>query len=358
MDLDPLCYNDDISLLLLGSKKLRELKMHWSPRMRREAEPSTSLQTYLGRCIAAGYVVPLQHVSLQNFYGPNHGHMHMAFDKKTVVDSHYIDIFGGSKGASSNVFIDATWKKVPREPMHWKVHRVNEIALQHTRIMSSFTGCEELYFVNAREPPPTTPSSDMGKTPGASRASASPLTPFQTPPANEYEGASLGKEYMHIITTNHGATLRNLLLSDQWAIEADQMAHLVRSCPNLEQLGIALGGTSPEIFRMLVPFLPKLYAIRLLANDWLLNDPRASTINCLEPEASETIRHEMGREAYKTDCKKLTWVGVGDRVMKMGKEIEVGNEETGELEWIREITVKTKEDVRHVRIWSMDSLEI
>lgn len=49
MDIDPLCYPDDISMLLLGSKKLEDLRLHFSPRMRQEAESSLSMDTYFGR---------------------------------------------------------------------------------------------------------------------------------------------------------------------------------------------------------------------------------------------------------------------------------------------------------------------
>lgn len=70
-DIDPLCYPDDISMLLLGSKKLEDLRMHFSPRMRREAECSLQLDTYFGRCLRADYQIPLKHLAIQNFFGPN-----------------------------------------------------------------------------------------------------------------------------------------------------------------------------------------------------------------------------------------------------------------------------------------------
>lgn len=70
-DIDPLCYPDDISMLLLGSKRLEDLRLHFSPRMRREAECSLSLDTYFGRCLRAGYQMSLKHLGIQNFFGPN-----------------------------------------------------------------------------------------------------------------------------------------------------------------------------------------------------------------------------------------------------------------------------------------------
>lgn len=70
-NIDPLCYPDDISMLLFGSKKLEDLRLHFSPRMRREAECSLNPHTYFGRCLRQGYAIPLKHLGMQNFYGPN-----------------------------------------------------------------------------------------------------------------------------------------------------------------------------------------------------------------------------------------------------------------------------------------------
>lgn len=60
-DIDPMCYPDDISLLLLHSKKIEDLRLHFSPRMRREAEGTMTLTQYFGRCYKAGYRLKLKH---------------------------------------------------------------------------------------------------------------------------------------------------------------------------------------------------------------------------------------------------------------------------------------------------------
>ena len=70
-DIDPLCYPDDISMLLFGSKRLEDLRLNFSPRMRQDAECSLSLDAYFGRCFRAGYSIKLKHFGVQNFYGPN-----------------------------------------------------------------------------------------------------------------------------------------------------------------------------------------------------------------------------------------------------------------------------------------------
>ena len=70
-NIDPLCYPDNISLLLQGSKNLEHLKMHWSPRMREAREPSVNLHTYFGRVIAAQERMALKSIAFQNLYAFN-----------------------------------------------------------------------------------------------------------------------------------------------------------------------------------------------------------------------------------------------------------------------------------------------
>ena len=72
-NIDPLCYPDDLSVLILQSKRLQDLRMHWSPRMREEAEPSINLRSYFGKCLEAQYHIPLESLAFQNFYGVNTG---------------------------------------------------------------------------------------------------------------------------------------------------------------------------------------------------------------------------------------------------------------------------------------------
>lgn len=61
IDIDPMCYPDDISLLLLHSKKIEDLRLHFSPRMRQEAEGIMTLAQFFGRCYKAGYRMKVKH---------------------------------------------------------------------------------------------------------------------------------------------------------------------------------------------------------------------------------------------------------------------------------------------------------
>lgn len=336
-DIDPLCYPDDLSLLLLQSKKLQDLRLHFSPRMRDEAESSLSLDTYFKRCFLAKYTLPLKHFAMQNFFGSNSKELGEIFDPETIYSICFIDTFGGARGSPANVFLDDTWRDLePHYHPNFKVVRCNEMATQHVSLIKNSVGMEEFYFINAcrRISAEATPDGQP-----------SPVTPGNA----EYDVVSLGKDYLFALTRSHGMTLRRLLLSDKWALTTDELGDLIRFCPNLEQLGLAIDTAEHRTLRLLVPFLPKLTAIRILNNDWLC-------------QHFKIVSHEqrltgMQRDLWKTGCEHIKWIGIGDEVFKAG-EVYQGYDASGQLEMRREVVSVSQEEVQDIDIWGMDKLEI
>ena len=337
-DVDPLCYPDDISLLLLLSKKLEDVRLHFSPRMRQEAECSLHLDTYFGRCFHAGYQLPLKHLAIQNFYGPNMQGMDTLINTNTNKSATFLDMFGGSRGRSQNVFLDDTWKNVPTNmKTDFRSVRCNEIAPQQVTLISNSTGLERIIFVNAR--PPKT-----GETPDSPSA---PVTPGSTPP-NEAM-MELGKQYIYALTRNHGSTLKQVLLSDQWALSQEDISDLIRFCPNLEQLGVALNTSNHTTLRLLVPFLPKLHSIRILYNEHLAQH--------MAELSHEERRGYMEKDLWKSGAQRVKYVGIADAVFKCGKNYQVQMED-GSVEMRREVEWSNWEEVKHVEIWGLDCLDI
>ncbi|KAJ5966192.1 hypothetical protein N7481_012906 [Penicillium waksmanii] len=273
-DIDPLCYPDDIATMLLKSKKLRELKLHWSPRMRIAQEPSVSLHEYFRKCIAAKHPIPVKKLSFQNMYAFHTEEFNVAFDPTTVEDVTFLS--GTDNTGFVNTFIENSWPTMmPHKKLQIKSIRVDAVSKRNSEFLGNFRGLERLYFVNV-----TADSSDYLNSP---RPGFGPASSALTPPVHEIPNGVMGNSpaaaspasqlnlatsvrdsYLSHITTNHGASLRHLLLCSKWPLSTAMIARLVHSCPNLEQLALATEFSSMESLGMLVPFLRKLVALRLL----------------------------------------------------------------------------------------------
>lgn len=273
-DIDPLCYPDDIATILLKSKKLRELKLHWSPRMRLAQEPSVSLHDYFRKCIAAKHPLPVRKLCFQNMYAFHSEEFNIAFDPTTVEDVTFLS--GTDNFGFVNTFVENSWPTVvPHKRLRLKSMRLDAISKRNSEFLGNFNGLERLYFVNVtsesidylNSPRPgagsassafTPPASDVPNgTAGNSPAAASPVTQLNM-------ALAVRDSYLSVITTNHGASLRHLLLSSKWPLSTAMIARLVHSCPNLEQLALATEFSSMESLGLLAPFLRKLVALRLL----------------------------------------------------------------------------------------------
>ncbi|KAJ5122543.1 hypothetical protein N7526_009480 [Penicillium atrosanguineum] len=274
-DIDPLCYPDDIATILLKSKKLRELKLHWSPRMRIAQEPSVSLHDYFRKCIAAKQPLSVKKLCFQNMYAFHSEDFNIAFNPTTVEEVVFLS--GTDNLGLVNTFVENSWPTaVPHKKLKIKSMRMDAISKRNSEFLGNFRGLERLYFVNV-----TADSPDCLNSP---RPHAGSNLTALTPPVSEYPNGTtvnspttaaspasqlnmaLGVRdlYMANITMNHGASLRHLLLSSKWPLSTAMIARLVHSCPNLEQLAIATEFSSMDSLGMLVPFLRNLVALRLL----------------------------------------------------------------------------------------------
>ncbi|KAJ5489096.1 hypothetical protein N7539_003986 [Penicillium diatomitis] len=273
-DIDPLCYPDDISTILLKSRQLRDLRLHWSPRMRRAQEPSVSLHDYFRKCIAAKQPLAVTKLSFQNLYAFHSEEFNLSFNPTTMEDVTFLS--GSDTVGLMNTFMDNSWPNViPHRELKIKSMRLDTIAKRNADFLGSFKGLEKLYMVNTYDNScdslnsprpggsadftPTIPQSPVGNGTTASSpvAAVSPAHPSGI-------ALSVRDTYLANITLNHGATLRHLLLCAKWPLSTSIIARLVHSCPNLEQLALATDVSSLDSLSMLVPFLRKLVALRLL----------------------------------------------------------------------------------------------
>jgi len=372
IDIDPLCYPDDISVLILSSKNLVDLRLHFSPRMRTQAEPSLSMEAYFGRCFKAGYIPQVKHIAMQNFFGPNTHALGPVMNPISCESMTFLDTFGGAQGGSSNVFVDDTWRDIPSDTkFHCRILRFNEFAEHHLTMIKNSRGLERVYVVNDRAGKPA--MSSTGNTPG--RDSAEYITPDDSPaassnattningtttvsisaPADLYTTArnadisTFGPFYMNAFTQYHGASLQHLLLSAHWKLNETDISTLIRCCPNLTQLGLALASSQSSTLRLLLPFLEKLYAFRILDID-----------DSIVPSDQELIE-DVGRSLYRAGAQNLKWIGDCERVFRVGgiyQRIVEGGGGGAVVESLRRVERVGPEAVAHVEIWRLDCLDL
>jgi hypothetical protein len=136
------------------------------------------------------------------------------------------------------------------------------------------------------------------------------------------------------------------LLWDQWHLSQDDIRELIRFCPNLEQLGIGVNNEdSLRAINLLLPFLPKLHALRLLLG------------NQVETECNNIDHHHEMKRSFAKLHSNLRYMGVGKRIFKLGNYYETITAD-GTVEPMMDVTEQKLEDVLHVDIWGMDRLDI
>ena len=398
---DPLCYPDDVSRLLLHASRLTELQMHFSPRMRAAGEPSVHLPHFFRKNIAAKRKLKLRVVGMYNLFAhSNEGEVLEAIEARAIDEFTSLNTFGrdedGFGGAESmgTDFLDNTWtREVDGGNTEWGLMKA--IRLDHLHKHHTFSkGLERLYLVNARygnqgtivngSPGLTddSPSASSGSAPTRGSSGSN----WQTPtPRSSVSGASTAKKlrdvYFNQICDLAGPTLKHLIFPARWGLNVNQMARLIRSCPNLTQLSCFFDCTKFEMLRMLVPFLTKLVAIRLIVPEQCstLGEGKAWLSKSDDEEEQE---RKMRRELANGDFKNLRYVGLGRWIWEIGGLERVSEkvpvEDSGEhddgrgevdgqgrspqykeeMVWRRKLRKLRLEDVQHVEIWQMDTLDV
>ncbi|EEH34505.2 hypothetical protein PAAG_05554 [Paracoccidioides lutzii Pb01] len=299
-DIDPLCYPDDISTLLYESKKLRELGLHWSYRMREEQEASVSLSDYFRKCLAAKSPLTIKKISFQNLYAFHREEVMHALDHSVLED---LTLFNAPKGADDNVsFVEYSWP-LPKYELKIKSLRSDRLDTRSCEFLAKVTEVERLYLVNGfrnagdyinsprnlyshSSTSPTPSSSDVSSTKRSGNASAYcgyPASRAHTVNFTSQSHQSMSNFqpyvrdlFVQTITSTQGPRLRHLLLPSRWPLPPALIGRLVRSCPNLEQLALATDLSSMESVSLLLPFLLKLVALRLLIpTSYATSDPNS-----------------------------------------------------------------------------------
>lgn len=344
-DIDPLCYADDVSLLLMEAKKLEELKLIWSPRMRDAREPSISLDSFFSKLIAAPYTLPIKRIAIKNLYTINNTMCSNVFDCTTMEEVAFINSVGGSGEDAISAFLDYSWRlpKVDHMP-NLKIIRVDKVARQQLEYIREIKALEKVYLIGPKKPLKGQ-GSESGILPN------SPPSTSMNSPIHDCSMQSLKDEYLETLAKYHGKSLRHLLLMPQWRLSADDIALIVSQCPNLEQLGLGVEFANLSSLRLLIPFLDNLTALRLLDNP-----EDRSFAEKMSITKHEDCHEMMGNEMLG----KLQWIEVAGMLFEVGnRELQHDGPATdGNEVWRSQVWKRPLGAADQVEIFGLDSYEV
>jgi hypothetical protein len=363
-DIDPLCYPDDLSLLLAKAPQLQELKLEWSPRMRREGEPSVTLATYYGRAASAGVKLPLKSLTYKNLYARNERDSPIIFDASKLESLTFLNCM--NPGNPSTAFYDNTWRGVSTELAtltNLRKLRIDNADDDLAQMLAELSSLEEFYLsnqnakllefaselVNGSSPPVQEPN--CSRKPHESTP-VTPTTTNNTTPLIRCPAS----ETLAALSTHHGHRLKVVLLSNQWKLSKDAIVSFTKACPLLQQLAVAIDGPQFETARAFLPNLPHIWALRILEDDGMLEltIERASAMGGVH----ERLKREViGKELAKPEYRTIRYFSLSVLAFELGRVVEV---KSGTATIQRRVvkSLSWEEAKAKAEIFGLDSLDI
>lgn len=150
-DIDPLCYADDVFLLLLEAKKLEELTLVWSPRVRDAREPSISLDSIFTKLIAAPHTLPIKRIAIKNLYTISKILCRNIFDCTLMEEVAFVNSIEGSGDDTMSAFLDISWRRSKADHMpNLKIIRLDKVARQQLEYFREIKALERVYLIGPK----------------------------------------------------------------------------------------------------------------------------------------------------------------------------------------------------------------
>lgn len=357
LDIDPLCYVDDVSLLIAQSKNLEDLSLVWHPRMKEAREPSVVLNTFFGRAMPAVSPVPLKRIAIKNLYTRNDGDCNRNVTNTSLQE---MTVINSTIGAGDEPgFFEASWRSKPHKTIpNLKMVRVDKVSKDQCDFLASFTGLERLYLVcPLSNPPVPSPPTTSHQTPlPYSPASSNDSSYSSGGPNSPSTTLSLKDAYISTILAHHGPTLKHLLLLPQWRLAADDIVKIFNGCPNLEQLGIGVDFENWSNLRLLAPFMARLKALRLLDNP-LDNGVFRAQVHAMDVDN----RHEtkLGGQQLNREKTSLRWIELADLLFQLEIPYPCEAEDgSGTIVYKRSVQKRPRHLVEDWEIWKYSTMEV
>lgn len=374
---DPLCHPDDLSTMFVSADKLETLVMHFSPRMRDNAEPSVQLHSIFRRNVLAKQKLRLKRLEIYNCFALAVPELQPVFAPEFLEEMTMINSFQSDDSRATH-FIDQSWgREHPSDKTHSKmksirIDRVHDLV----RDLSTTKGLEKIYVVNVNKKkaydgcipsPSSMNSSSEGTTP------IGPQSDFKRPNSTPSSGTTpvemLRDNLVEAICKNHGSTIKHLLIPSRLPLSHFAFGQLIRSCPNLTQFCFAPEEIDPEILKHVLPFATKLRALRLTAPDVPGKEGADRRRAFLEFEARHDHEYYLNLNAAKVLASGMTmsqfkYIGVGHKMWEVGPihgEIQMIEDESGvtveQMVSVRKVKPIGWSDVADIEIWKHDTMD-
>lgn len=379
-DIDPLCFPDNIGEVLYHAKKLEVLKLHFSPRMRRERDPSLNLDAFFGPVKTTEYLMPLKVLALQNFFASNGGVFPDVHDLEVAEELTLLNSSAGVDGDAPLSFINHIPTKIPKF-VRIKKMRGNKANVMHAKALPTMLKTVESYHLITGRPMidapwPATPDSKLEmpyrsfvshvpqespetSTPSSEDAVSSPASDVSggnvsrsTALRNDAAMAQMFHAYYDAILGESRPLFRSMLMFPQWKWSTSQLSRLVRNCKHLEEIGLAIEPSPVDVVRYFAAHLPKLTTLRFL------NAPKSSELGDSIEAVTAWYETRIGAATWNTKNTVLRWIGVGDMYFELlrgsTREIRVD----GKVQMGRVVKRVPLSKVVDLPIWATDVLEI
>lgn len=261
--------------------------------------------------------------------------------------------------------IDCTAQSTSSLLMVAELHRGHVKSFEHRSQM------ERIYMINARygqtdewQCPSHSPTSD-GSTPLSDPTSSRPTSKT----SSSQGSSSLRDLYLNTICKVSGEALKHLIFPLKWPMTSTMVAKLIRACPNLTQLSACIECEGVEIWKILMPFLKHLWAMRLHIISWDACDGGpASPYTIFEgsPQFTQVLTDLLSTGDYDS----LRYIGIGSAIYEaVGwedhiEQIPIEGPGQGDGAFREQILKKRKivqvrrEDVKDIAIWKYDTLDV
>jgi hypothetical protein len=319
-------YRHDFSAVLLHATRLEVLNWHFNPY---EELPTRGVYTIklFDQLRKARRKLRLKSFSLHNGGDMWSGNaLREAIDVQQLTELSFVESGNLARWDEYDQamlkFKGGPWLMLIGPKLCLKSIQYNRLDREYAHCLGSITGLERMYMLNfsfCMEP--SLPAT--GSTPSTGSVAAG--------------RQKLRDMFLDAIATNHGATLRHLMLPHFWPLSTSWIAKLFRTCPNITQLSLTTECEPLEAMGILAPFLRKLWAIRVRFPGFV------------EPYENKTEKDL----AEHFDFPELRYIALEQKVDFEELLWEFGG--IYEKDGMRKRTMKRiwREDVKNVEIWKM-----